>query len=367
MNRRFERGFTLIELLVVIAIIAVLIALLLPAVQSAREAARRMQCTNNLKQLALGAMNYESSNGVFPPHSMAVQQYNVVAWLPFSWIPPLLQYTEQQPMFNAINFLMEPMHSGPGGFANSTASLSKLSVLMCPSESNSPDLRAWPITSTGRFYGSTNYVGNMGGPGILQVASGTIVPAKGADYGAGYPGGSFGPVTIASITDGTSNTALMSERLLGQNVVFTRSSPNARRGIFTPPQGFGLTGNPADALAFVQGCNNIPGSQGVYAMRTPGQLWIATFPQWVVVNGYTHFGTPNQVSCYNPSDPAPNVSAPAYVGLAGSAPPTSNHPGGVNMAFADGSVRYIKDSINPQSFWALGSRAGGEVLSSDSY
>ncbi len=363
--RSSRRGFTLIELLVVIAIIAVLIALLLPAVQAAREAARRMQCTNNLKQIALGCMNYESANGVFPPHSMAVSTYQTVAYLPYSWIPPLLQYTEQQPMFNAINFLMEPMHTGPGGFANTTASLANLSLLACPTESNPRQLREW--NASGRFYGPTNYVGNMGGPGVLQVASGTIVPAKGADYGAGYPSGTFGPVTIASITDGTSNTALVSERLIGQNVVFTRSSPNAKRGIFTPASGAPVPGTAADAQAFVQACNNIPGSQGVYAMRTPGQLWIATYPQWVVVNGYTHFGTPNQVSCYNPSDPAPNVSAPAYVGLAGSAPPTSNHPGGVNVAFADGSVKFIKDSINTQSWWALGSRAGGEVVSSDSY
>src|SRR5271167_4473025 len=112
-------GFTLIELLVVIAIIAVLIALLLPAVQAAREAARRAQCTNNLKQLALACHNYESSNGCLPPHSQNPAS-TMQTDLPASWIPPLLQYTEQLPMFNAINFSVDVMGTGSGGFANST-------------------------------------------------------------------------------------------------------------------------------------------------------------------------------------------------------------------------------------------------------
>ena len=365
LKRSCPRGFTLIELLVVIAIIAVLIALLLPAVQAAREAARRSQCVNNLKQLGLACMNYESSNGCFPAHSM-MYPTGATAQLPWSWIPSLLQYTEQTPMFNACNFLVEPMYTGFGGRMNSTVSIAVLSLLNCPSESNPPQLRSWDGSGNAPFYGVTNYVGNMGGPGVLQVASGTIVPVKSALV-SDYTSGTFAPVTIGGVSDGTSNTALISERLIGQNVVFTRSSPNAKRGIFTPASGSPVPGTAAQALAFVQACNSIPGSQGVYAMRTPGQLWIATFPQWVVVNGYTHFGTPNQVSCYNPSDPGSNTSTPAYVGLAGSAPPTSNHSGGVNMAFADGSVHFIKDSISPPTFWALGSRAGGEVLSSDSY
>ncbi|WP_337176633.1 DUF1559 domain-containing protein [Paludisphaera sp.] len=361
-NRRGRRGFTLIELLVVIAIIAVLIALLLPAVQAAREAARRSQCINNLKQIGLACMNYESANNVLPAHSMRTP-VGSLAGLPYSWIPPILQYSEQGPMYNAINFYLEPMGSAIGGYSNSTASTANLAMLACPSESNPRELRVF-VGST--YYGSTNYVGNLGGPGVLQVASGSIIPTRGADYGSGYATATWGPVSIASMTDGTSNTALASERLIGQNVVFTRSSPSARRGIFTPPSGAPVPGTMENALAFVQACNNIPGSQGVYAMRTPGQMWMSTYPQWVVVNAYTHFGTPNQVSCYNPSDPATNASAPAYVGLAGSAPPTSNHPGGVNVAFADGSVKFIKDSISPQSWWALGTRAGGEVVSADS-
>src|SRR3954452_23675466 len=107
MSSRLKSGFTLVELLVVIAIIGVLVALLLPAVQAAREAARRMQCTNNLKQLALAVMNYESTNGVFPAQSMLAacgKPDLTLTGLSISWIPPLLQYTEQQAIFNAMNF-----------------------------------------------------------------------------------------------------------------------------------------------------------------------------------------------------------------------------------------------------------------------
>src|SRR5262245_954303 len=125
-KHRCRRGFTLIELLVVIAIIAVLIALLLPAVQAAREAARRVQCTNNMKQLALACQNYISANNVFPAQSVVppAGQPNPASqtgWS-ISWIVPLLQYTEQMPMYNAYNFSVDPMEAASGdfGWANIT-------------------------------------------------------------------------------------------------------------------------------------------------------------------------------------------------------------------------------------------------------
>ena len=367
-----RRGFTLIELLVVIAIIAVLIALLLPAVQAAREAARRSQCTNNLKQLALGCMNYESSNGCYPSHSMNTP-YGATAGVPFSWAPRLLQYMEQNAMSNAINFNVEPMHTGFGGYMNSTASTSKLASMTCPSDNNTSGSRIW-AGSTTLYYGTANYMGNMGGPGIISIVSGTIIPTRDAPQGlSDYPTGNFGVVTIATITDGTSNTALLSERLTGLasgTVTSTsdvpRNHPMARVAAFYQnATGAKQTGIAADALTLVNACKSLP-STSLGRYNTASQMWIATYPQWVINSGYNHTGGPNQVNCHNPQDTGTNGSMKYYIGLMGSAPPSSNHPGGVNMALADGSVRFIKDTISLPTWWALGTRAGGEVISADS-
>ncbi|MHC5543180.1 H-X9-DG-CTERM domain-containing protein, partial [Singulisphaera rosea] len=125
------------------------------------------------------------------------------------------------------------------------------------------------------------------------------------------------------------------------------------------------------ALSFYSACRAIPGTQGTRYGGGPGQMWIATFPVWLVLTSYNHFGTPNQMNCTNPGEPAGidsnSVWAGYYVAPLGSAPPNSNHPGGINEAYADGSVKFIKDTVNPQAWWALGSRNGSEVVSADSY
>jgi prepilin-type processing-associated H-X9-DG protein len=124
----------------------------------------------------------------------------------------------------------------------------------------------------------------------------------------------------------------------------------------------------AGAQAMATACANVPGTQGIRYCGS-GELWAGAFPDYLVWQSYNHFGTPNQVNCTNAADTTDHNSpwAGYYVTAMGSAPPSSQHPGGVNVAFSDGSVHFIKNTVGLQPWWALGSRAGGEVISSDQY
>jgi prepilin-type N-terminal cleavage/methylation domain-containing protein/prepilin-type processing-associated H-X9-DG protein len=361
MGRR--AGFTLIELLVVIAIIAVLIALLLPAVQAAREAARRSQCVNNLKQMGLGVHNYISAQGSFPPimgnwnlSAPATPLVGSGTW-PLGWAPAILPNLEQAGMYNALNY-SNGAQDGP----NTTVTYSKLSIFICPSESikNGP----WPgVTSF------INYSANLGGPASIASWSGVIValaagPNSNCQCTQNSNIGSFG---TEGITDGTSNTAVFSEKLIGiqtpANGGPLASSPLAKRVIFNAP-GATVTqdsGNAAQALAYVQACKSVPGT--AVALGTnywSGACWTGSHAGTLRFNSYDHVNTPNGLTCTTSNGEDPGNSTTAITAQ-------SNHSGGVNVCFADGSVKFIKDSINVQAWWALGSRNGGEVISSDAY
>lgn len=358
---RTRRGFTLIELLVVIAIIAVLIALLLPAVQSAREAARRAQCVNNLKQLALAVHNYESQNKVFPGQTTwPAGQIQSWGWS-YSWSLSITPQMEQQPVYNAFNFDAGIFGNASGYTyqrANTTVAYLQIGYLLCPSE----NLNQAPQTP----YGTSNYVGNYGGPGVIRTYTGIFVPFGGAN---GWTSDSnAGPVGMSGILDGTSNTALFSERLIGVrgSPKVTPNDANAKRGIFFAPQGQPTnSGNGALALQFLGSCKSMPNTTQSIRSDADGYVWLTGYPYHICVNSYHHFGPPNTLTCQNPSDG--NTSWLTFGNFTGTNPPTSNHPGGVNVAFADGSVRFIKDTVNVQSWWALGTRAGGETISADSY
>jgi prepilin-type N-terminal cleavage/methylation domain-containing protein/prepilin-type processing-associated H-X9-DG protein len=383
--RKKVSGFTLIELLVVIAIIAVLIALLLPAVQSAREAARRAQCVNNLKQLGLAVHNYISQNNVLPLETMFPTNEAVSWGWSYGWPLALLPNYEQTTMFNAFNFStgLFGNSSSPSVYSlnNTTVAYIQLSVLICPSDGT----RLRPQQP----YGATSYMGNQGGPGALSAFTGTIIPQAGCNNIASNPGepyyngspncyaglwisgwGDFqnmGPVGIENIRDGTSNTGLFSERLLGLNggPTLYRNSPDFKRGVFNGTVGVPWHGTAAQNVAFVQGCLGMPGTTPAANKSGNGAYWAAAYPWHTVVSDYSHNGPPNSVECQNPSEYFGTWLT--YVGPTGSAPPNSNHPGGVNLCFSDGSVRFVKDSVSLTSWWALGTRAGGETISSDSY
>jgi len=376
-SRAVRRGFTLIELLVVIAIIAVLIALLLPAVQSAREAARRAQCNNNLKQLGLAVHNYITQTNVFPASTMFGGPL-VGSWgyCP-SWAVALLPNLEQTPLYNAVNFDYG-MWLGP----NTTVSYTALAVFLCPSENQ----KVRPAASAWAPWGPTNYFSNYGGPQPILPYTGTITdpyaPATAINAAAiGVPVGAQGwPINggmawfgIEGVVDGTSNTALFSEKLqgtvTGNLLPSAGDTTNGKRDVFgggpnwPGASEFWTPGNYAVAVAAVQSCQSVPGNrQAVPLSYFIGMSWSMQYIWDWATNAYNHYNTPNKLSCQSSASLAWSVG---YTN--GAFPPTSNHPGGVNLCFSDGHVQFIKDSISAQTFWAIGTKALGEVVSSDSY
>lgn len=354
-------AFTLIELLVVIAIIAVLIALLLPAVQAAREAARRAQCINNLKQLGLSLANYESANAAYPFAS--IYQYRVKGFPStdqgISCFTALLPYFEQSTLGNAYNYSLN-YRCDP----NSTVSGAGIGFLWCPSDtevagvvyteppSSRHDL-PWPVyfTSYAGSYGQ--WAGRiLGQPGAtvatvvanLQQHNGPIVAS--GYHPATAAGASRGSVTLASVTDGTSNTIAFGEHAHGL-------------------------------------LNKVDGSFYGWNWWVSGNYGDTAFTEFYPIN--------IQKKARNYPGGAP-TEAGGFINAA-----TSFHPGGANFGFCDGSVRFLKDSIStwtldangsplgatqqgtglwvvtdptkfrPGVYQALGSINGGEVISADSY
>jgi prepilin-type N-terminal cleavage/methylation domain-containing protein/prepilin-type processing-associated H-X9-DG protein len=363
-----KSGFTLIELLVVIAIIAVLIALLLPAVQSAREAARRAQCVNNLKQLGLASHNYLSSYDVFPmgdsfpsgsSYSSAFAYGTGVTDWSLGWGLTLLPQLEQGAMFNAFNLSFA--WSDPwDNVVNTTVGYSQIAGYLCPSDSQgSRPYPPWAVC---------NYMGNNGGPGMIRTFSGTITSPY---WGDPINASGASVIRIASISDGTSNTALFSERLIGAGGgTYYPNSPEAKRVFFqssvsVTPNGTGKTPeqSTAEAMALVQSCKSLPNTQASVFGYGSGYVWHVGFPWFPGINRYFHLGTPNSLAC----GPANPIYTAVLGDAAGTIPPTSNHPGGVNVCMSDGSVKFVKDSVNLTTWWALGTRSQNEIVSSDSY
>jgi prepilin-type N-terminal cleavage/methylation domain-containing protein len=357
------RGFTLIELLVVITIIVVLISLLLPAVQSAREAARRAHCTNNLKQLALACHNYESSNGSFP---IGNRQSNPTAdgfgnpactasmmWTGFVYVLP---YVEQSAGYNAYN-LIWPAYTWPSLYAsqtpNGTAGTQKIGTFICPSDGPAdyadPTYYYVPISQCS--YGENrstyeniifNWINNAG-----------VAVQYGRTCGWGGGTGMFQPegsVRIADVTDGTSNTFLFGEmsRFLGEprsawmfaNAMDVWQDSSYNWPGFPWGAGLRITGG-----AFVVPAPNSPPD-------TTGATWTGCFtnnlilpPDWLK-------------NAEIPGGPCNSLGQWGFRGL---------HPAGVNFAMTDGSVRFIKSSTNLATYRALGTRNQGEVVSSDAY
>jgi prepilin-type N-terminal cleavage/methylation domain-containing protein/prepilin-type processing-associated H-X9-DG protein len=344
-----RRAFTLIELLVVIAIIAVLIALLLPAVQSAREAARRAQCVNNMKQLALACHNYNDVMGSFPANLYLHPNYSTASynWNNASWIVFILPQMEQSALYNAVNFSIMWGTNRIGnwnpavlGTQNLTVRVSVINSLICPSDASSPlDMLNADEISGNQQAAGTSYVGNVGDNCLActwNPPTTAVVFCAAQGYacrgwqlgdplstkqppdpstGSGIFWRQCSGVPLQQITDGTSNTFMAGEQLM--NVTLWNAWVEANQCV-------GSTALPLNYVA--------PGT----AVTGNGSIVVSTGGS--DAGSWTHWYSFR-----------------------------SRHPGGGNFAMCDGSVRFIKSTINMPTYQSLSTRGMNEVISSDSY
>lgn len=342
-----RRAFTLIELLVVIAIIAILIALLLPAVQQAREAARRIQCKSHLKQLGIALHNYHDVHNTFPPNlipggkpgSGGYIGYSQGNWGVMAYLTPFL---EQSNVYGLLN-LESPTYQNVGGSwiipdaNNRLAAATIVPLYLCPSDSSQKVSSNWGVTEG---IGPTNYCANMG----------TGIDPSGANSGSPYSAdGVFfadSKIGFRDLTDGSSNTAAMTESLLGEGpTVSGAATPPASEKRVYRNLPFGQNITDANCAAATTYNQSDPRQFSWYS----GEIRCAS---------YNHYYGPNtqNYDCV--------ANGPATLGYIASGwkAARSQHVGGVNLLLCDGSCRFISDSIDMGIWRSLATRSGGEVM-----
>ncbi len=354
-----QHAFTLVELLVVIAIIGILIGMLLPAVQSVREAARRTACSNNMRQIGLAVLNYESTFGEFPINQVG-------PGLPdgnggyesgfYSWLVPILPYVEQN---NVFDLIQHEISNGSGfGFMidsnhpNARAANTRIDTFLCPSDFPTHDNEiamgtanpasdnyaanaGWPSYATG-FSGERSYPGRFNG--VIPLVN----PTESVSWHKEK-------VRIGDVFDGTSNTALVSERLIQSG-----NSPDEIRSYDPRLESFHITEFARTLKEISDEISPLQTHSHVYESGHIGRAWISGFS--LSAPTYLHVNTPNSfIGHFNTTQ----VEGDFVVA------PSSRHPGGVNLVSVDGSLRFIRDGIDQQVWWSLGARNDGRPTQLD--
>ena len=365
----------------VISIIAILIALLLPAVQSAREAARRAQCTNNLKQIGLAMHNYVSANQALPPVSVDCPARNC-AYGPLPNNSPyphqnwsqharLLPYLEQAPLYNAINWSFgargsdgdavytdhnppDDANGGSDSMPQMTVLVTTITAFLCPSDGNPGSSGTFLVGGESMLVGASNYPCNIG---LNRRITGGRPDASWKLNGPNYVASSWdntvnATTNMSTFQDGTSKTAIFSEWIKGQAVP-TGTSRNGLLEVYNLGENSDFYRTDCQ---FMQLCNTVPITSFNQQWQWKGEWW--AFGGTMI---YSHTQTPNRTSCVYHDI---NQDGRGTITMVGA---SSNHPGGVNVLFMDGSVRFVKNAVNYAAWYAIATPNYGEVVSGNAY